>query len=258
MLLTPRDEQLLCSVFELRQTTAAQLQALVFPGRTPTVASRRLEKLRTHEFLSARRLPVARAAGPSPYVYALGPAGVGVVAEHLGLPLDQVRKRQRQDSRLSWMWYPHRHAIGDVRVAFLRTCRTQSYTLTWQTDEEIAARKLPVRPDAFFTVTFGPEGPRASFFLEVQRESRPSHWEAKARTVIPYFTSGTYTNDFGVKSLRVLTVAPTRNQAWHVHEVAMGLELPQLFWTSYLAAVAQDPFGPHWFVGGSPEQAGLV
>jgi hypothetical protein len=249
MLLTPRDVELLCTVYELRQLTGAQIERLLFAGRSPTVLARRLAKLRVQEFLVARGLPVERTAGRSPYVYSLGPAGAGIVAEALGLPVGQVQRRQRQDSRLHWLWFPHRQAVADVRVAFLRACKQRGYLLRWETDEELAERKLPTRPDAFFTITV-PNGPRAAFFLEVQLTSRPVQWQEKARKLLPYYTSGAYSTDFGARSLRVLSVTKNRKQVEHLAEKVRELHMPQLFWISDLAAVQAAPLDRIWFVGG--------
>ena len=264
MRVTQRDKELLRLVYEMRQLTAAQIDSVLFKNCHPSVGVRRRKKLRMQGFLSARWAPISRSEGQSFYVYSLGPQGTGIVAESEGYSLNGVRKRQRQDERLSWLWYLHREAITDVRLSFLKACNRQSYTLSWQTDEELAARKLtttlngkkvPILPDAFFTITLPAK--RASFFLEVQRESRPFVWHEKARSFTAYVREGGYTRDFGAKGLRVLTVCSTREQAQGLHEKATELSIPELFWFGSLDQVCAEPL-QHWLVGGATAPGHLV
>jgi hypothetical protein len=260
--LTERDRAVDVAVFMCRQLTRTQLQAWLFPEVADSVALRRLGLLREKRHLLARRTQVSTSAGPAPYAYSLGPEGVGVVAQELGLSVDEVRKRQRLDARLSWMFYEHREAVTDARIAFITAARAHGYGLSWRTDEELAAERLqvevdgsrlPVRPDAFLTLTM-PEGVRAAFFMEVQRASGPEKFVHKARAYMAYWGSGAYTADTGLRSLRVLTITETEETARHHRRVGEALGGTTLFWFCERSRLCvEGPLSTIWLVGGEGE-----
>jgi hypothetical protein len=263
LLLTRRDEAILGSVWELRCVTRAQIQHLHFgngggAARASSSCIRRLGLLRVHGFLLARRLPTGRDAGAAPFVYSLGPRAVPLLAERLDVDRSAVARRQRQDARLAWLFFEHRRAVTDVRIAFAVVCRARGYRLSWRGDEELAAarlsvavdgRRLPVRPDGYAVVELT-GGRRTAFFLEVQRTSRPAAFRRKALATLAYWQSGAYTTYFGSRSLRVLTVAESEGQCRHLWTAVAEIGGGQLFWFGVLEQVLTDPFGARWSVSG--------
>jgi hypothetical protein len=266
LVLTGRDEAILQSVWDLRTVTRAQLQRLHFGGEAGTPAARavstcirRLGLLRVHGLLLARRLPTGRSAGATPLVYSLGPRAVPLLAERLDVDRSLIERRQRQDARLAWLFFEHRQAITDVRIAFTAACRARGYTLNWRSDEDLAAarqtvtvdgRRLAVRPDAYVVVELDGTGRRTAFFLEVQRTSRPATFRRKAAAALAYWQSGAYTAYFGARSLRVLTVVESAAQIEYLRTSVAELGGGPLFWFAPRGAVIAEPFGPCWVVSG--------
>lgn len=274
MVLTPRDAAVLHSLWELRQLTRDQVQRLHFGGtpgragaRSPSICLRRLGLMHRHGYLLARRMPVQQPAGSAPYVYALGPRAVPLIASWTGREEAEVGRRQRADARLAWLFFAHRRAITDVRIALIGACQSQGYGLRWQTDEHLAqlgervlvdGRHRPVRPDGFFVIELGPERGRAAFFLEVQLASDPAAYRRKARAYMAYWGSGAYTARFGLRSLRVLAVTPSERRARQLQTAVEQVGGRSLFWSGALAEVQRDPFGAVWLVGGRTGIHGLL
>lgn len=286
--LTPRDIALLESLWWMRCATRLQLQRLHFTpksmamhrhgglqaerrGVSPELAPssiciRRLGLLRVHGYLSARRRPLASGGGATPFVYAIGPRAVSLLAERLDVEAAVVAQRQRQDSRLSWLFYEHRAALTDLHIAFQIAALERGATLEWQGDEEVAAaalsvvvdgKRLPVRPDAVGAVSLR-EGGRASFFIEVQRTSRPSVFRRKALAHAAFWAGGSYEQQFRSRSLRVLTVVESDHQRDHLKAAVTGAEPARMFWFGLQQEVVTAPFGPVWSVAGMEGKYGLL
>ena len=264
LVITPRDVALLLTVYQFRQTTRDQLQRLHVSGvanpawgHSPSILLRRLGLLRSHGYLTGRRFPAEGTAGRPPFVYSLGRAAVPLVADELGLELEVVAKRQQQDAHLSPLFAGHRLSIGDVRIALLLACQRRGYQLEWRGEEDLATVKdqvtidgdtYPIRPDGFFVLQLGEGGPRAAFFLEVQRASDPAAYRRKAKAYMAYWGSGAYTQRFGFKSLRVLAVTTTPKRAMQLKAAAEHAGGATLFWAATLEDVMANPFGAIWLV----------
>lgn len=256
--LTPRDIALVLAVYAMRQLTREQAQTLLFSGRSPSIALRRIGLLRQHRWLTARRVPLERSSGATPYVYSIGSAAVPFVAERLGLSSTDVRKRQRLDANLSWVLYPHREMTTWLHVHLLTSCRAHGGSLAWRGDEELAVDRLPVRPDAFFAVALS--AGRSAFFLEVQRESDGGKFAHKVTTYLPYYQSGAYTQHFGFRTLRVLTVTDSYERAANHQAIAERLGGDGLFWFAALDDLHHGLdvlAAPVWSVAGGREKKRL-
>jgi hypothetical protein len=259
LVLTPRDEAVLRSIWDLRCVTREQLQRLHFVGLNPSVAIHRLTRLRAESYLVARRLPTRQVAGAVPYLYSLGSRAVPLISEWSGVDSAEVTRRARQDSRLSWLFHEHRQAINDVRIALSIACRSDAGDLRWLSEEEMASehedvelggRRVPVRPDGFGVLELNEGKLRSAFFLEVQRESRPVVFLSKAKVYMAYWASGGYTSHFGLRSLRVLTVTVKRGQTERLKSAIEQSGGATLFWFANLEDVLREPFGAVWLVGG--------
>jgi hypothetical protein len=265
LVITPRDVELLTTVWQFRQVTHDQLRRLHFTGvlaptagRSKSILTRRLGLLRTHGYLAGRRFPAEGTAGRPPSVYSLGRAAVPLVADALGLESERVERRQLQDAHLSGMFAAHRLAIGDVRIALTVACHAQGHQFSWRSEEELGAVKAqvtiagevyPIRPDGFFVLTVHGSGAKAAFFLEVQRASDPIAYRRKVKAYMEYWGSGAYTERFGFKSLRVLAVTTTPKRALQLKAAAEHEGGATLFWSTSLAELVADPLGAIWFVG---------
>jgi len=273
MLLTPRDLAVLASVYQMRQLSRDQLVRLHFQGLaekpgvwSSAVPGRVLRKLTENDYLAARPQPVVRPGGRPPLVYSLGPNAAPYVARALNLAVATVLARASQDTKLSWLFYAHRSAIADARIALALAAENTGYTLTWYADEQlanlhesvkVAGKQLPIRPDAFLAL----HGDRqTACFIEVQLASEPRAYLKKASAYEPYYTSGAYTKRFGFKSMRVLALTDTDTRAANLHAAisASPLSLKDMFWSASLERFCAQPFTSLWFVGGEHAQSRLL
>ncbi len=266
LLLPPRDMAVLCGVYQYRMLTREQIERLWFPDLackpgtwSSSVAPTRLRRLVRAGLLAARPFPAERPAGRPALLYTLGPAATALVARELNLLPAVVKRRQRKDSALSWLWFPHRHAIAETRIAFTLGCRRLGATLTWEDEESLAARnetvlvagKLrPIRPDGFLTISL-PDGTKTSCFVEVQLQSQPAAYAEKVAAYRAYWIGGRYHEIFG-RSLRVLAVTTSTGRAGHLSAIAEAGHGGALFWAAALPDLAADPWGAVWRVPGHP------
>jgi hypothetical protein len=273
LLLTPRALAVLTSVYQMRQLDREQIVRLHFRGLaeqpgvwTSTVPGRSLRKLVAHDFLVARPQPVTHPTGRPPLVYAAGPNAAPYLAQALQRSTTAVLTRIQQDMKLSWLFYAHRHAIADTRIALQLAAESQGYTLTWYADEEVGnlresvkvgGKALPIRPDAFLAL----HGERqTACFLEVQLTSEPRAYLKKALAYEPYYRSGAYTQRFGFRSMRVLALTDTETRAANLHTAISSstLALKEMFWATSLTAFCTAPLEASWFVGGESRRLTLL
>lgn len=273
VLLTPRVLAVLTSVYQMRQLDREQIVRLHFPGLaeqpgawTSTVPGRSLRKLVEHDFLVARPQPVVRPTGRPPLVYSAGPNAAPYLAQALHRSTAAVLNRIQQDTRLSWLFYAHRHAIADARIALQIAADARGYTLTWYADEEVGnlresvkvgGKALPIRPDGFLAL----HGERqTACFLEVQLTSEPRAYLKKAIAYEPYYQSGAYSQRFGFKSMRVLALTDTEVRAANLQAAisSSALALKEMFWSASLATFCATPFEADWFVGGKDRRFTLL
>jgi Replication-relaxation len=173
----------------------------------------------------------------------------------------------KQDTGLSWMFYPHRHAIAAVRIAATIAAESVGYGLIWYADEELAnlrertrvqGKATPIRPDGFVVIDPGRQAP---CFLEVQLQSEPATYLKKAEAYEAYYLSGNYTTRFGFRALRILGVTDTARRAQSlaaVIERAAVIGLKDMFWSAALPDVIAQPFAPIWYVPQLAERQRLI
>jgi hypothetical protein len=273
LLITPRTTQILVSIYTMRQLSRDQLVRLHFPTLatsatwSSSVPGKVLRRLVAHDYLTARPMPVARLAGRPPLVYSIGPNAVPVLAKVLNLETEPLLHRLKLDAALSWMFYAHRHAIAEARIALTLACDGVGYGLIWYPDEELAnlqeqtrvkGKPTAIRPDAFMVVDPGRQAP---CFLEVQLVSEPRTYLKKAEAYEAYYASGAYTQRFGFQALRILAITDTAARAQHLHQVvsaAKQLTLPDIFWSTALTDFVASPFGPIWSVPGFRGRQSLI
>lgn len=273
LLLTPRTTQILVSTYTMRQLTRDQLVRLHFPALATSTAwsssvpGKVLRRLVDHDYLTARPMPVARSAGRPPLVYSIGPNALPVLSKVLNLETEPLLHRLKLDAALSWMFYAHRHAIAEARIALTLACDGVGYGLIWYPDEELAnlqektrvkGKPTAIRPDAFVVVDPGRQAP---CFLEVQLMSEPRTYLKKAEAYESYYTSGGYSQRFGFQALRILAITDTATRAKHLYEVVSGaknLQLPDIFWSTCLPDFVANPFGPIWYVPAFSQRQSLI
>lgn len=183
IILTDRDKDILTAVFTLGFLTTELIELAFFPKSTEdrhTPSSRAYERLRqlwSWRFIERIEIPTPRSlGGRRPYLYALGPQGVPIVAEHLQQGVGLVQRRRVE--RLRTTFLDHELTIATFwahLVALLRP--SQAMLERWIPEREIRARKLraydsrtqrliPVLPDAVFLVRY-PDDYVQACYLEV-------------------------------------------------------------------------------------------
>ena len=132
--------------------------------------------------------------------------------------------------------------LVDLHVILTLATHESTFRLmTWREGRELSdyvsivnhsgIQKLPIRPDAFFTLEDSrrPEGSnRAHFFLEADRSTATqTRFKEKISAYWHYLEQGLHTRKFGIKNFRVLTVTLTDPRAKNLCDLAASL-LPVL------------------------------
>jgi hypothetical protein len=220
------DIPILQMVFEHRFLDRNQLSRLL--DRHEKRLHRRLFSLERAGYLTTIRLP------QQSYLYGLGRLGINTMVER-GIASGDRDERIRSHE-LKELFLNHEKMIVDVHVALSIASGASPARLTaWREgrglyDSVVAvdgkgSDRLPIRPDAFFTLEDSrrPEGAnRAHFALEADR-STTSHtrFEEKFRAYWNYVEQGLHVKKFGVKGFRILTVTLTDDRAKNLCTLAV-------------------------------------
>ena len=204
------DRRIVQLVYHYRILSQNHLERLM--GRSPSTVQRLLRRLYEHRYLERLFLPVTT-LGSSPALYILDNKGIDCLHRmgfdtSISLP----------SKSLSGLFLQHALAINHVRIAIEQACHKLGYVIpTWLTDTELKAdydrvkipsSKQPVSliPDGYFQV-YIPERGTSHFFLELDRGTMTtSRFTDKVHAYTGYYKSGAYSNRYGAKGFRVLTV----------------------------------------------------
>jgi hypothetical protein len=226
------DLAILRAVHEYRFLRREHLSLLT--GRDPKRLHRRLLKLVQDGYLATTRLPQQK------HIYSLGRAGiVALVTE--GVIKDETAFKRIRTSELKELFLKHEMMIVDQHVMLrLAEAAGEVRLVHWEEgrglfDSVIVVDrqgflKLPIRPDAFFTIedTRRDDGKnRFHFFLEIDRSTMPhTAYREKLRAYRHYREQGLHAKKLGIKSFRVLTVTLTGARARNLRDLA-GVMLPE-------------------------------
>jgi len=217
MVLTPRDEEIIRWVYELRFATQEQIQQLLFSPTTASSSKRRLTLLYHNSYLDRRLIPLRSRFGANRAAYCLDKRGAQLLTF-----------RQRSGAEVNWRptdndrelyFLSHTLATNDVRVAVTGAAKSQDYDLTWVDEQTLRTKamrdlvedpkrpgeKLAVIPDGYFQLAAAnrPLG----FAVELDRGTvEEKRFKAKVRALGEWKVTGAYQKRFGTDSLRVLFV----------------------------------------------------
>ena len=226
------DMTVLKAVSEFRFLLREHLSALT--GRSAKRLHRRLLALVKNGYLLVTRLPQQK------HIYSLGRAGITALVTE-GAIKDGADVRRIRTSELKELFLKHEMMIVDQHVTLRLAERVGDLRLIrWEEgrglfDSVIVTDhrgfiKLPVRPDAFFTLedTRRDEGKnRFHFFLEIDRSTMPhTAFREKLRAYRHYREQGLHAKKLGIQSYRVLTVTLTGTRAHNLRDLA-GAMLPE-------------------------------
>jgi len=249
------DIEILRFLYDYRFLHIGHLIALT--GRRHQMIHRRLLKLVDRRFI-ARITPPAHK-----HIYTLGRAAGSVLVEHGIAPLELIDARLRHHE-LKELFLKHTLMIVDLHVGLARaTCDSHARLVLWKQGQDLYDRvtfkeagrnvRLPVRPDAFFTledVTRDPGKNRLHFMLEADRSTTThERFLKKIKAYWQYFIQELHTKKYSIKSFRVVTVALTKERALNLREAAEHI-LPQAARKYYLFAAIHEflnsPLGDIW------------
>ena len=273
MQLTRRDMTILQLVGLCRFVTRLQVQRYLFPieksdkqHSQKNVVTRRLMLLYHNGYVDRLHPPIAAGCGSSPIVYCLERKGASLVEREFGMELPDILFRKGQRER-GLLFLQHTLAVNDFRIAIILASRQHGFKILRWLDErslrkhgakqglqEIASamgKRGGILPDAYFTLDL--VGKKASFFLEIDRgHTEGRRIRRKAEIYWRYYDSRLYEQQFGAKSLRVLTVTTSDRRLGNMKAWAEEAKGGTVFWLTTEQLV--EPKGvltkPIWAVAG--------
>jgi len=139
--------------------------------------------------------------------------------------------------------------VNEVRIAFTLAARRGGYSIEkWVGEEKLKAsrdyvyvsapgqarRRVAIIPDGYFVLNLRDK--RAHFFLEVDRATQPHRrWMQRVRAYMSYVQSGRYSERFGTRSLRVLTVTTGPRRLTNLKRTTEEAGGGRMFWFTALA-----------------------
>lgn len=230
--LTSGDIEIFKLLYEFRMLRREHISALT--GRPLKRLHRRILKLIAGKYLTSIRLPQQK------HIYTLGREALPVLVGQ-GLAPDELLTQRLRVHELKELFLKHEMMIVDFHVLLALAGKTDALKVVgWQEGKDLydsvavadhaGIERLPVRPDAFFTLEDSrrPAGAnRANFFLEADRSTATqTRFKDKIRAYWHYLEQGLHTQKYGIKNFRVVTVTLTRARARNLCELAAGL-LPE-------------------------------
>jgi|CXWL01.1.fsa_nt_gi hypothetical protein len=268
MLLTPRDQDIIRWVYELRFATQEQIQQLLFTPSTASSCKRRLTLLYHNGYLDRRLLPLRSRFGANRAAYCLDKKGKDLLDAQTGSGLASIGWRSVDNDRELY-FLEHLLATNDVRICATIAATEAGFDLAWTderalksstmrdlvTDPKNLQTKLAVIPDGYFQLATATSP--LGFAVELDRgtvEEKP--FKTKVRALGEWKTTGAYHSRFGTDSLRVLfVVAPNNRDARRLSRIKSWTEAEggqNLFWFAELTDLSpRSIFSvPIWQVAG--------
>jgi hypothetical protein len=237
LVLQPRDLELVEIVAQHRVISSEDL-ALLGAGSAQAIL-RRLQKLFHHGYLDRPRSQ--RQRGNGPMIYALGQKGAELLAARTGARASgdwSEKNRQlgaaylEHSLMVSRFQAALRFAIQASRAVVLERWISDGLVRDSVTVErEASVERIPVAPDAFFTLRLlnEPDGHnRVHVFLEADRGTMTlKRFSVKMFGYWHYWRSGIQEERFGIKNFLVITATRTSERAANLCSLAGALDAPQ-------------------------------
>lgn len=255
MALTDRDKAIVLSVYQNRFLRRDQIGRLFFPGASLPAVNMRLKKLYEHKFVDRLFKPVA--VGSAQAVYALDKHGADIVAASLEIDRHQVNWK-RDHNRVEFLFMEHTLAVSEFKVnldmaiaqnAGVDLLFYQRGDKTFQTkvaDPSGRKKYLVVAPDAFFGLKT--DHGNAYFFIEVDMGTETlKRFAEKITAYKQYWKSGKYTQKYGYKHFRVLTVAESERRLVNLIDATGKAGGKNMFLFTTFAGIEKAILGEVWF-----------
>jgi hypothetical protein len=224
--LNARDLKVLAFLYDNSLASRSHLQALFYGSRSYTNA--RLRDLFDHKIV-LRHFPNVTQGGASgeEAVYAVGPAAIPVLSEHLDEPMEAVKAHVRR--REAPQFVAHALRTVDIYLALRRAALSGGIEVErWvgetrarhdydARDGSGAWRRESFKPDGFLRLR-GPSGIRC-FFVECDLgHVSQSGWALKVRAHRRYLESGLFKEIFGEAAFQTLAVTTGSERLRHLAE----------------------------------------
>ncbi len=204
MRVTPRDEEMVRAIWQMRFATCNQICTLLFSGAARSNCQRRLTLLFDHGYID--KVP-ARAVNSADVYRISRSAAAGLQLLRRYSAGRDLLRRMRAAPQLD-----HVLAVNDVHCKLLAGCRACGLELVdWKDQAGLAAmgRQAGFIPDGFFVLQRRLEQGvlTAACWLEVERSARgPRAMLRKYTRLNEFYQSGAYGRTFGHRTLRLLVV----------------------------------------------------
>lgn len=224
MQMMERDKKVVMAVWEHRYLRRDQIERLFFTATNP--CNKRLIRLYQYGYLERIFKPVV--FGGCQAVYALDKAGAELVARELGVAASAIKWKRK--NRGETLFMDHTLAISEFYVNLVSLIReTPETTLSfWKreskelqdrvSDPEGKRKYLTIAPDAFFCIETS-EG-KSYFFLEMDLGTATlGRFKDKIIAYRQYWKTGTFTDKYGYKGFRVITVGEGKKRLANLERV---------------------------------------
>jgi Replication-relaxation len=280
---TPREIAVLSHLARYRFLTSKQIAAL--DGGSPVQLSRRLKALWAHKFVDRPKNQHAYLAawtdeGNKPLTYALATRGARLLKEH-GIDANDKLDWTLKNRRASALHLAHTLETATAMIAFataaqaaglrlidhhqlrdLMPAKTRSLRDPFRIRVPVSLPGKPqpltigVVPDRLFSLAM--HDVRRNYALEVDRGSEPvdakslnrTSWRRKLLGYFHLWKSGLHTAQWGMKSFRVLVVAPSEKRINNMmrvqQEVTGGSAAGLVLYSLPVDIEAHGALGPTW------------
>lgn len=267
LVLTDRDKAIILAVYQNRFLRRDQIQRLFFPETSVVACNMRLKKLYEHRFLDRLFKPVA--VGSAQAVYALDKRGADILAATLQIDHSKVNWK-RDHNRVEFLFLEHTLAVSEFKVGLDLALRTASdldilfykraeRSLQARVDDPRRRRKyLVVAPDAFFGLSSS--AGKHYLFLEMDLGTETlSRFQEKIIAYKQFWKSGDYTERFGFRHFRVLTVTESDRRLANLIDTTAKAGGRNMFLFAAAPALEQSaPLGRVWRSPTNPSPTTLL
>lgn len=267
LILQSRDREILVTVYGHRFLSSEQIRDMFFGCTTRSNA--RMRKLWENEYLDRHYLLPLAFHGSSQTIYSLGPRGVDMVTESLGVDRAEVKRNRDKDCQLNPFFIEHILSINDFRISFQGAVERHHELQfeRWINERDIQDEykvhrngkviKHRIRPDGYGRYWYKEK--LYSCFLELDRSTETDgKFEGKVRSYMDYRRSGRYRQTFGVRFFRVLVVGITARRLSNLKRITEGTA-DGLFWFATLGEIREGKmFDAIWTRAGQAETCSLL